>query len=212
MMHRRLTSFLVAAIIMLPLSARTASDFFINAPSNVIPLLDKNTRLDMIDYFTGGLSTASRNILNGNSRILINENNKIEIALSRESTLQIAVVELKKDTILAVIETVNIPVADSSLRFYNSDWVPLPQQAPQLTVVDFVASDKKAQANALLMPRMAFVKIDYNPNSGVFSFINTTADYYTDKDRPEGLELMRPHIDMIFDGKKLLETKPTKGK
>lgn len=41
----------------------TASKAFADAPASVFPLLNRNARLDMIDYFNGGMSTASTNAL-----------------------------------------------------------------------------------------------------------------------------------------------------
>ena len=45
----------------------TAADAFTSAPQNVFPLLDRNTRLDMVDYVKSGLSTPSQNSLQGRS-------------------------------------------------------------------------------------------------------------------------------------------------
>ena len=38
----------------------TAADAFTSAPQNIFPLLDRNTRLDMVDYVKSGLSTPRR--------------------------------------------------------------------------------------------------------------------------------------------------------
>ena len=35
----------------LTMSAQSAADLFTSAPQKIFPLLDRNTRLDMVDYF-----------------------------------------------------------------------------------------------------------------------------------------------------------------
>lgn len=47
----------------------TASQAFVEAPRSVLPLLDRNARLDMLDYFNGGLTTKTSNKLNGSSAV-----------------------------------------------------------------------------------------------------------------------------------------------
>ena len=156
--------------------ARTAADFFTEAPGSVLPLLDRNARLDMIDYFRHGLPTTTTNLFNGSSKVLSESENCIDVQISRDASLQIALLQLKNDTIIAVIETVLTPVADSGITFYRSDWSPAPKQPAMPVAAD-----------------------------GSFDFINTTPAYYTADGAPEGLAAMRHSIAMRFDGKRFIE-------
>ena len=54
--------FAIIALSGLAASAQlTASKAFTSAPSDVFPLLDTNTRMDMVDYYNSGLATPSAN-------------------------------------------------------------------------------------------------------------------------------------------------------
>ena len=70
--------------------------FFVSAPDEVLPLLPQNTRLDMLDYFSSGMSTFSPNATRGNARIVLNEPSKLQAVLSRDSNIQIALVATEK--------------------------------------------------------------------------------------------------------------------
>lgn len=190
--------------------ARTAADFFVDAPAGVMPLLEHNARLDMLDYFRHQLQTPTANVMDGRSRILAEDPARIDVQISRDATVQLAVIPLKADTLIAVIETVLTPVADSGIRFYHTDWKPVKRQPLMPAMADFVPQEKRRETSAAEMPEVLYMKADYDPSTGLFTFVNTTAAYYTEFDRPEGLALMRSSVDMRFDGKKFVETPSSK--
>ena len=100
-------------------------DAFTNAPMSVFPLLDKNARLDMVDYVKSGLSTPSQNSLQGRSAITEISPESLTVKMSDSSAAQIAVLKGQKGDIIALISTVATPGLDSSIRFFDSSWQPL---------------------------------------------------------------------------------------
>lgn len=187
--------------------AREARDFFVEAPPQVVPMLETNARLDMIDYFATGLSTPSANTLNGRSRITAISPEAVEVSMSRDATLQMVVVPSGADTTIVVIETVLTPVADSSVSLYRaSDWKQLPPVALPGAKA-FLDPAKAKEARGVEMPSMMFVSCSYIPDSGLFRFTNNTAGYYTSVDTPEALKLLRPYVDMRLKGRKFTEAK-----
>lgn len=195
------------------ISARTAADFFVSAPDEALILIDRNTRMDMLDYFNNNLATSSSNMVGGSARILANQPDLIEMTVGRDSNVKIAVVPELRDTIIAVIETVLTPVPDSYVKFYTRNWYPLKYSTPAMpTAMDFVPAAQRKEAKRTVMPDVCFVVADYNPESRTFTMRNTTASYYTEEDRPEGLALMRPSIEMVFGGRKFVEVKTRESK
>lgn len=185
---------------------RTAAEAFADAPFDVAGIFDRNTRLDMIDYYNSRLSTPSANTLQGRSYIKSLTPESILIAVSDSTSMQIAMVPLKNDTIIAVIESIKTPYADSSVRFYRSDWSAFPQpEMPQL--IDFVQPAKRKQAIKGGIPEWGFIAIEYLPESNKFKLTNNTAAYYIAPEQPEGMALLRDCIYLTFDGKKF---KPAK--
>lgn len=204
---------IVFAILVLPVGtawARGIIDFFAEAPVEVLPLLDRITRLDMLDYFTHGFETSSHNALEGNSRITEMSENKIIASLSRDADFELAMFTMKEDTLLVTIETVLTPIPDSYVRIFHSDWTPLAPQPQLPTAFDFIPADLRSHAKKCEMPNMVFMKADFNPETGMFLFRNTTTSYYTISDRPEGLTLMCDSLLMTFDGRRFVESKAKK--
>lgn len=103
----------------------TAADAFTSAPASVFPLLDKNTRLDMVDYYTSGMATASANRLQGKSSVTSLTPSTLTVKITDSSSGQIALLPAGKDTIIAVVSTVATPGLDSTVKFYDSAWHPL---------------------------------------------------------------------------------------
>lgn len=192
--------------------ARTAADFFVSAPDEVLPLLPQNTRLDMLDYFSSGLATPSPNATRGRARIMLNEPTKLQAELSRDSNIQIALFPAERDTVVAVIETVLTPVADSSVSFYDTSWNLLALAMPSLTPLDFVPESLKKEAAGAELPDVVFGRIDFNPETGCLTVNNTTAGYYAEQDRPEGLALMNTSIQYVLRGNRLRKVDNTSGK
>ena len=187
---------LLAAAASLTAAARTAADFFAQAPATVLPLLPPNTRLDMLDYFNSHMSTPSNNSLGGRSRITALADNAITVEMSRDASVQLAVIPAGRDTVVAVVETVLTPVADSGIRLYRAaDWKELP--APAMPgVAQFADPTRRKEALKADMPECLFVRAEYEPEDGTFSFTDTTPAYYTDADRPEELRMLRANIKM----------------
>lgn len=196
----------VAAAVLLPAftcESRTAADFFISAPDEILPLLPQNTRLDMLDYFSSGLPTPSPNATRGQARIMLNEPSKLQAVLSRDSNIQFALIPGGRDTVVAVIETVLTPVADSSVSFYDTSWRPLEIVMPSVEPLDFVPAALKKEAAKAEMPDVAFGTVEFNPETGCLTVNNTTAGYYAEQDRPDGLALMSTSIKYVLSGNRL---------
>lgn len=100
----------------------TASGAFASAPNSIFPLLDRNTRLDMIDFFNSGSSSPSRNALYGSSRILSLSPEKMEIEMTSASKAEIMILNAGNDSVIALVSTVMTPTPDSKVNFYLSDW------------------------------------------------------------------------------------------
>lgn len=192
--------------------ARTAADFFVSAPDEVLPLVPQSTRLDMLDYFSSGLSTTSPNATRGRARIMLNEPTKLQAELSRDSNIQIALFPAERDTVVAVIETVLTPVADSSVSFYDTSWNLLALTMPSLKPIDFVPESLRKEASKAELPDVVFGRIDFNPETGYLTVNNTTAGYYAEHDRPDGLALMSTSIQYALRGNRLRKVANTSDK
>lgn len=192
-----LVALLAAAIF--PAQARTAADFLVELPTEECVLLEPGMRLDMIDYFQAGQSTPVRNVLGEPSRILSATPERVVVEISENSTLEVAVIPAGRDTVVAVVKTVKVPMADSRIAFFRPDtWTKTIGPMPGLS--DF-ASSRSDAAEAQAIP-MAFVSATYDPDSGQFVFSNNTAAYYHSTEIPPVLARLTPELKLKWNGRK----------
>lgn len=121
---------LAAALLLLGATAAraqlTAAKAFVNAPQSVFPLVDTNTRMDMVDYINAGMSTQSSNKLGGGSAIIDLSPMRMKVKMTDSSTDELFLLPTAaSDTIIGVIRTVATPGHDSSIAFYDSKWQPV---------------------------------------------------------------------------------------
>ena len=182
--------------------AREAYSFFVDAPPKVINIFDRNSRHDMLDYFRSGLSTPTGNAIGGKSRVTALSPNLVSTNVSDNTRLDMALIPVKGDTIIAIIETVATPIPDSSIKLYAKDWTPLP--SPKFpTSIDFV-NKKERKKVADTVPPFDFISAEYLPEKTLFRFTNHTADYYVKPEVPRSLEAADSVITMRYDGKKFV--------
>ncbi|MDE6370461.1 MAG: DUF3256 family protein [Duncaniella sp.] len=203
----RLPSLLLALTLWLTSAAQlTPAGAFASAPSSVIPLLDRNTRLDMIDYFTHSIPTASANRLDGQSIITEMTPTSVTVKLTESSSMQIALLPVKSDTILAVINTVATPGLDSGLSFYTRSWEPLPVVkyfiAP--TWSDWVVKGHNINAVTESAPFM-LTSYYINPADNILTVTNNLS-FFLDKDTYERIAPdLYPTLSYRWDGKKFVK-------
>lgn len=143
---------------------------------------------------------------------MLNEPTKLQAELSRDSNIQIALFPAERDTVVAVIETVLTPVADSSVSFYDTSWNLLALTMPSLKPIDFVPESLRKEASKAELPDVVFGRIDFNPETGYLTVNNTTAGYYAEQDRPDGLALMSTSIQYALRGNRLRKVANTSDK
>ena len=171
----------------------TVANAFKNAPSNVIPLLSTDARLDMIDYFTSNMSTPSKNEQGGKSRIDAMSNESMHIILTPASQLQIVALPAGADSLIAVISTVITPAPDSKMTVYSGDW------QRNLTAKTFAQPDLKewltnegknhADEVEIQLPFM-LVSYAYDPESKTLTMTNNSESFLA----REVYDMIRPYL------------------
>lgn len=183
-------------------AATTARDLFVAAPRTVLPLLERNQRLDMLDYYDAGLTNTTKNALDGGSRVVTLEPGRIVISMTDASTLEIDILPAGKQNIYAVISTVNTPAANSTIVFYDEAWGKLDSQklfvVPQIS--DWI-TDKSHEADVTMLTPFIMAGYTYTPASKTLTAKNNS-DVFLGKDMFSQIaEWMRPQITYLWDGK-----------
>ncbi|MDE6062059.1 MAG: DUF3256 family protein, partial [Duncaniella sp.] len=125
-MKKYLLSLTVALGSLAALAQTTAADLFTSAPQSVFPLLDRNTRLDMVDYYKNGMATQSQNQLDGRSAITEMTPESVTVKMSDSSASQLVELKGSDGPVIALINTVATPGLDSNIKFFDANWNPLP--------------------------------------------------------------------------------------
>lgn len=188
------------------LNAREASDFFLDIPNKHLPLLDRNTRLDMVDYFKAGLMTGTKTGLGGEARILTEHPRRMLVSVSRDATVEIALVKAGSDTLVALIETVKTPIPDSFITIMNKDFSN-PRVIPMPDARMFAEPTKAKVVSASSEPLMMFVSAGFDPDNNAFIFTNNTLEYYPSAEVPEVAKMLRSQIHGVLKGDKFVELK-----
>ncbi|MCM1109966.1 MAG: DUF3256 family protein [Clostridium sp.] len=211
-LKQRLTALTAAALtavaaLLLPaaLTAREASDAFVDAPSTIFPLLDRSTRLDMIDYFNSNMTTPSQNNVGGASRLTELTPLSLRIEMTPSSSYQIALIPARGDTLIAVVTTVLTPAPDSRLDIYTSDWT---RQATE-TYFDKPALDdwltdqgRKNRAEVETFVPFLLISYDYNPSTSLLTLTNNTRSFLSEDIYEIVGGSLRDKLLYRFDGKR----------
>lgn len=151
--------------------AITATEAFTTAPNTVFPLLEKNTRLDMVDYFNSGLASASSNKLDGKTSITLLSDSDIRFTMSSSSAYQIAILPSKDGDIIALIETVATPAPDSNISFYTAEWSSIDKPLfNEPGVSDWLTADGRDNSS-MVESLVPFMLVSYNYDPATKSLI-----------------------------------------
>lgn len=186
----------------------TASQAFVDAPQEIFPLLDKNTRLDMVDYFNNGMATQSSNKINGRSRITALTPQSLSVEMSAASDYQLALLPLGNDTLKAVITTVKTPAPDSRVDFFDSNWDRKPDGAyfvkPKMDDWLTDAGRKNAADVSAFVPFLLISYI-YDPATGLLTLTNNTKDFLSADIYEIVGPYLEPYLTYKWNGKKFVK-------
>lgn len=179
-------------------AATPATDYFIDGPDNATPLLTRQNRIQLITYFVNSYAQPTSNILRENSIATAVDSASVTVKISDNSLLQVAPVVCGRDTLVAYIETVELPQADSNITFYRpgDNNAIIPAGMPELK--DFIINPANTTAE---LPPIFTAKAVYNPERQAFIFTNTAIDTIA---RPSDSTTMYKERAFRFNGKRLV--------
>lgn len=188
----------------------TASDAFVAAPRKIMPLLDNNARLDMIDYFKTEMTNATSNAYGGRSRITSMSDGELTATLTDATRCQIAILPDGKEGLIALITTVSTPEHDSRMSVYSPDWSNdvTRQVFTRPTLADWLTADGKKNAD-VVETTVPFLLISYryDPATQTLTLTNNSEEFLG----KDVYDIVRPYvldkIDYRFDGRRFARQK-----
>lgn len=148
--------------VVLGVEARTVRDFFASEPGELLTLVPRTVRLDMLDYYDSGTIVQASNNMGTDTRLDTVTDNFLRLHTSDAKTLEMRLMRWKSDTIIAVVETVETPVKDSRITFFNKNWVRLKEIKPfkMPTMEDFLLPTVKKDKRKEILKGIAFPLIE----------------------------------------------------
>ena len=163
-MRNRYFVILLLLLITIQVEAREMSDVLKDIPQTIMPTINRNSRLDMIDLYQAGMHATSPTLLGDTAQILVMGDTYIKLRTSRASTMQIKQLGKPKKPMYAIVTTVEAPVAHSHIELYNYKWevIATTKQLPSITIDNFVNDSVVGEARADLLGKVRVRTIQYN--------------------------------------------------
>jgi hypothetical protein len=177
--------------------AQDMKSVFVAMPDSVTPLLTKVNREDCIDFLDSNMKAVVKNRFGNVAEMKVLTDDYVLMQTSEVGTLEMKLLPLADSTkVICMVKTINIPVADSSVRFYTSDW------SQQLDVKEFLQlpsmdafflPNDSLKDEAILTRKKAdmhLMKAQLSKEDTSLTFTYTTPDYLNEEDR----EKLLPHL------------------
>lgn len=183
---------------------------FVEMPVNTLDLLNRSTRLDMLDYFAVDSVYKAENTLEGESYLIAVKPDYLKLQLTAVSTLELKVVRSKKggDIVVSVYTISGDSQApDSDIKFFDANMKELPRdkyfRLPDLK--DFFEIPKGSVTTMKELKQMIpFPTIEYflSPGSDEIK-AKLTVGTFMDKDDYNIMKLfLKPEIFFRWNGSK----------
>lgn len=122
---KQIVTAVMAALMTLTAGARDMGDLLASEPGRVFATLTTTARQDMVYYHEAGMTRDVDTEADGTARLTALTDVFAAVTLGNAASIQLRMMTHRGDTVIAVIETVHMPVADSRLTFYDAAWRPL---------------------------------------------------------------------------------------
>ena len=119
---KTILSVIIFSISLSQASAQTMRDVWLSMPDTLVPYLDEQNRVDMLDALEVKDGTDVVGKLQETSHIDVLTSQFISVSLNESSTLQMRLLPSDADTLVCVVRTYFAPQAESEITFYNTKW------------------------------------------------------------------------------------------
>ncbi|MFV0472462.1 MAG: DUF3256 family protein [Paludibacteraceae bacterium] len=178
----------------IPLQSQQVDKVFVSMPDIILPTLNKEIKLELMEYYKAGLTDTIQNLFNKNIfvtdydsvsrhiQIQSAENARFEMKLFLDSSN-------KNDTAIyyftGVIYTVCAPVCSSYIKFYDKEWNPFNINLPEISTADWLTNKDMVKDGVKItdMINTSFLELHFSKDTEQVVIKNNFADTLTDEDR-----------------------------
>lgn len=197
MMKRIIHILLLSLVALLQAEARTPMrEWLASMPDSVMPLLVKNRRLDLIDFYDAQMEATVTNLLDGKSRLDTLTDDFIKLSYTGASDVTMKLLPLNDTTdILCMVTTMKgkSTINDSRLVFFDEQWEPLKTSVyiDEPCIEDFRSTQQGDSVQWVWSKLDIFFSTYYlSAESTELKCVLTTIDYLSADERKEVI----PHL------------------
>ena len=177
--------------------AQDMKSVFVAMPDSVTPLLTKVNKEDCIDFLASDMKAVVKNRFGNMAEMKILTDDYVLMQTSEIGTLEMKLLSLSDSIkVICMVKTVNASAADSSVRFYTSDWSQQLDakeflQLPSMEVF-FLPNDSLMDEAILTRKKadMHLMKVQLSKEDTSLIFTYTIPNYLNEEDRKKLL----PHL------------------
>lgn len=185
----------------------TASEAFENLPIEVLDLLSKSTRLDMLDFYGVDSIYDARNTMDGISRLEKVTPTFLSVELTPVSRLSLQVLPSKKGELVITAYTVgdDFQAYDTDLRFYDSGYQELDRDKYiKIAELDdfFSYPDKKMKKRVHELIPFPTVRYELSPDRSEMTARLTVGQFMSADDYASVKPYMKDELRYVWNGSK----------
>lgn len=175
---KKLIVLLTVLVLAMSASAKSLRDMWVTMPDSLLPTLNANLRLELVELRDMGVKAEVKNLLGSDCVIDTLTTDYLQLTSSKAAFVQMKMLPRNgKDSILCVVKTFAAPEKESNLRFYQQDWTELDKAQllaeGELEDVSKWLAAKSDTMNVdhyreLIEPRMYFAELSLQDDTIVF--------------------------------------------
>lgn len=137
-MKKSLSLFLSLLFTTTSVAAQEMDSLFVKAGADIFPLLRKEARMDMLDYFNYKMAAKADNALGGKSELKKLNSHYLFVQSTESSTIEMRRLSINTNTIISVVRNLKAGDVTSHISFYNSHWQQVRVNFPTIGARDFL--------------------------------------------------------------------------
>ena len=208
MRYKRTLPILGLCFLALAGKAQTMDSLFVALPEAVLPMLEHNSRLDLLDLYNCGMKAQVYNDLNGEVLLEQKDSAHLLVHTTVSTTLEVQRLPKGKDTIYACVRTVSLPERSSQLLFLDGECrpvdIPLPEQVSLQRCwqpSDSLGQDRQEALRQQLLPAVFAAHWESAPEGKQWLVYEVSVDGLMAGDRQDALRCLRPLRFLWRDGR-----------
>lgn len=177
--------------------SKSLDSLLCSMPDSIVPQLNKNLRIELIELKEMGVRSEVTNLLNSSTQLDTLTNNYLHLSIDSLMSLQIKKLPYEdKDTILCIIKSYTFPSGESEISFHHQDWSTIPATSIMegnniqewagelMTRPDTMPENQFLELSQLIEPQM--IQAELSPDDNTITFHLSTP--FVGKDKKEQID------------------------